>query len=230
MGNSSAAAELLPGVLAAARLRSCVTVCCCVASPLKGIPKHPRINSKRRIARPWSRFCQERRKKGLESHYRPGAAGLDLVLASERLCTALGELVMRHKTYTLMATAAIAIAQPTRAQCINWQPLDSGVAGGAGSPKVNAVLEYNGDLIAGGGFATAGSQPATNIARWDGTFWNPMGAGLNTVLCLSTYNGDLIAGNSALVSRWDGSAWQTLGTANSAINSLTVYNGNLIAG
>jgi hypothetical protein len=34
-------------------------------------------------------------------------------------------------------------------------------------------------LYAGGGFSSAGSVAATNIAQWNGSSWSPLGSGVN---------------------------------------------------
>jgi hypothetical protein len=48
-----------------------------------------------------------------------------------------------------------------------WAPLGSGLDG-----DVFALTTLpNGDLVAGGGFLTAGSVTVNHIARWDGTSW-----------------------------------------------------------
>ncbi|HEX6812358.1 MAG TPA: hypothetical protein VF384_12090 [Planctomycetota bacterium] len=56
----------------------------------------------------------------------------------------------------------------------------------------------NGDLVAGGGFTTDGGVSASNIARWNGTSWSPLGAGMNDdVMALAVLaNGDLVAGGA----------------------------------
>ncbi|MBK6642655.1 MAG: hypothetical protein IPG39_16260 [Bacteroidetes bacterium] len=43
------------------------------------------------------------------------------------------------------------------------------------------MTPYNGDLIVAGRFDFAGSTQSTNIARWDGSQWYPMGDGLPTM-------------------------------------------------
>ena len=58
-----------------------------------------------------------------------------------------------------------------------------------------AVLP-NGDLVAGGGFTTAGGVSANGIARWNGTSWSALGSGMDaSVYALATLpNGNLVAG------------------------------------
>ena len=132
----------------------------------------------------------------------------------------------------------------------NWSPLGSGMQGCWGkycAPAVAALAVYNGELIAGGVFTTAGGTPANFIARWDGTNWSPLGSGMwgefeesPPVLALTVYNGELIAGGkftaaggtpANYIARWDGATWSPLGSGmNFIVTALTVYNGELIAG
>lgn len=129
---------------------------------------------------------------------------------------------------------------------VSWSALGSGV-GGVSLARVNALCtQPNGDLIAGGNFTTAGGISASRIARWDGTAWSPLGAGLNgTVLALATLpNGDLVAAGefttagavpAAGIARWNGTSWSTLGSSSGIgtgpVRALTwAPNGSLVAG
>lgn len=95
----------------------------------------------------------------------------------------------------------------------SWQPLGTGVDSAPyPGPGVYALTVYNGDLIAGGEFTTAGGENANGIARWNGSTWQALGTGTNGfVSALSEYNGALIAGGwfttagghvSAYLARW----------------------------
>jgi len=55
-----------------------------------------------------------------------------------------------------------------------WSPLhDSSTPGlGSQSSYVLALTTYNSDLIVGGTFRSAGDQPATGLARWNGRVWS----------------------------------------------------------
>ncbi|MEW5922673.1 MAG: dockerin type I repeat-containing protein [Candidatus Zixiibacteriota bacterium] len=103
---------------------------------------------------------------------------------------------------------------------------------------------YNGNLVAGGKFTTAGGAGANYIARWDGS-WHAMSTGMNsTVLSLGGYNGDLIAGglfstaggvSAKGIARWNGS-WHAMGSGilvsenwPGAVYALTEYDNDLIA-
>ena len=95
---------------------------------------------------------------------------------------------------------------------------------------------YNGELIAGGGFTTAGGNPPSRIARWNGATWQPLDSGMNeSVYALTVYNGELIAGGdfttaggnpASRIARWNGATWQPLASGmNSYVEALTVYPG-----
>ena len=113
-----------------------------------------------------------------------------------------------------------------------------------GCPAVLALTVYNGELIAGGNFFTAGGKEANAIARWDGTRWSPLGSGMSGggVSALTMYNGELIAGGgfttaggspASRIARLDG-GWSPLGSGMGGdypyVYALTEYNGELIAG
>jgi hypothetical protein len=119
--------------------------------------------------------------------------------------------------------------------------------------SVLALTVFNGELIAGGMFDDLDGTATSNIARWDGTNWQPLGSGLSGlnsfVRALTVYQGKLIAaghfdhaGETSVnhIAQWDGASWQALGTGVSGqfeiewtytlIRALSVYKGNLIAG
>ena len=122
-------------------------------------------------------------------------------------------------------------------------PSDSGL-----SSFVNCLIVYKGELIAAGGFATAGEDTLNSIARWDGTKWKPLGSGTNRpILCLAVYKGDLIAGGEFTkaggaaangIARWNGSQWKPLGFGVRGatkdewvhIGAMTEFDGKLIVG
>jgi hypothetical protein len=110
---------------------------------------------------------------------------------------------------------------------IQWHALGDGVGGRTGFDyyAVNTVEVYNGELIAGGHFETVGGAPANGIARWNGTSWAPLGAGIAggeypTVYDMTVLDGQLIVGGifttaggqaASSIARWDGANWFALG-------------------
>jgi hypothetical protein len=85
-----------------------------------------------------------------------------------------------------------------------WLPLSSGLDGNIShAPRVDALAAYNGDLIVGGVFQTAGGQPASAIARWNGAAWQAIGAGVSSgsipqVASIVVYKDELVIGGNFL--------------------------------
>lgn len=100
-----------------------------------------------------------------------------------------------------------------------WTPLGSGVVQGYAT---NLAVLPSGELVVGGEFTSVGGVACTNIARWTGTTFAPLGAGLQgTVGDLEVApNGDLVAVVGSSVWRWDGLAWTSLGSVPSSSNRL----------
>jgi hypothetical protein len=81
-----------------------------------------------------------------------------------------------------------------------WLPFGLGMnAQGVFTPSVGALEVWDPDglgplpaqLVAGGIFSTAGGLPVSNIARWNGKQWGPLGAGTNDrVRDLATWDPD----------------------------------------
>ena len=108
---------------------------------------------------------------------------------------------------------------------------------------VIALTTYDGKLIVGGEFTTAGGVEAIRIAAWDGSSWSPLGSGIGGgypyVSALTVYDGKLIAGGyfataggieTNRIAAWDGLSWSPLGSGmNNFVYALTVYDGKLIA-
>lgn len=123
-----------------------------------------------------------------------------------------------------------------------WEPLGFGITGGIGTgDRVQSLKVFDDDgdgprppaLYAGGNFTHAGQMPAAAIARWDGTSWTPLGAGISggtqpAVASMEVFDPDgpgpaapelygggmfTTAGSVAAtnVARWNGSAWSGLG-------------------
>jgi trimeric autotransporter adhesin len=122
-----------------------------------------------------------------------------------------------------------------------WSGVGTGMAGGGFTAVLALLALPNGDLIAGGNFTSAGGVPATNIARWDGSAWSPLGSGtdafVNALLLLP--DGDLVAGgafataggvSSPYLARWNGTAWTAMNAGlDAAVEALALLpNGDLL--
>jgi len=109
-----------------------------------------------------------------------------------------------------------------------WTPLGVPLSGWG---EVRALLVDGASLIVAGLFDRMGERtgsgdatevPVSNIARWDGQGWSPIGPGVDgPVDALGRFQGQLVAagefsksGDSPVsrVARWDGGAWQAIGT------------------
>lgn len=112
-----------------------------------------------------------------------------------------------------------------------WAPLGAGMGGSAAIfPYVAALaVLQNGNLVAGGRFTTAGATSANHIARWDGTSWSAMGAGVTAgflllpqvASLLTLPSGELVVGGvftqaggvtANFVARWNGGVWSAMGS------------------
>ena len=116
----------------------------------------------------------------------------------------------------------------------NWSAMGSGVKGtneGTGT-SINAIAVRDGDVFVGGVFTNAGGVAASNIARWNGSAWSPLGVGVgNSVLALAVVGNDLYAGGNFTsaggqarigIARWDGANWNTVGGGLTAPAGITI--------
>ncbi|MEZ6038543.1 MAG: hypothetical protein R3F29_13765 [Planctomycetota bacterium] len=157
-----------------------------------------------------------------------------------------GEVIVVGGDFTMagdLSADRIATYEPTSG---TWQAL-----GGGADNLVRAFVEMpNGDLVAAGAFTHIGGVAAGYVARWDGTTWSPLGAGLGGALpgfangvamaMLVLPNGDLLVGGqftlaggapAQCLARWDGSSWSQFGGVNGAVTSLVLLpNGDLVVG
>jgi hypothetical protein len=133
-----------------------------------------------------------------------------------------------------------------------WLPSGSGMAGFS-APSVEALTTWDPDgagpltaqLVAGGGFTTAGGLTVNHIARWDGSQWLTFGLGMNSnafLNDLTTWDPDgpgpqpdqLVAGGQIEtaggvmvngIARWDGTRWLASGSGmNGTVGPLTTWD------
>ena len=141
----------------------------------------------------------------------------------------------------LLAIVSVCAARDVlgQAPCVEgWQPGTSvnGVGGYTGAIAIDAV----GNVYAGGGFAAAGSTLANNIAKWDGTSWSPLGAGVDgQVTAIAISGTDVYVGGRFTsaggevangIARWDGSSWSSVGAGpGHSVDDLAISGSSLYA-
>lgn len=121
-----------------------------------------------------------------------------------------------------------------------WAPVGGGIVGGASSTGSVLTLATDGTtLFAGGDFSSAGGVPAVNVAQWNGTAWDSLGAGIlhpsiQTYVSALAMNGTTLVAGGVFgvdpVRRWSGSEWIPMSTLNGLVRTFTIYNGSFIAG
>jgi len=141
-----------------------------------------------------------------------------------------------------LSAGSLSIARLARWDGAGWHDVGGGI-GGVASPFVTALMRSDalgGDaLYIGGSFLEAGGSGASNVARWDGNAWSPLGAGLSDrAQAFGEYDDGrgpalyvggrfLTAGSvsAARVARWDGVSWEALGAGvGGTVNALAVYD------
>lgn len=105
-----------------------------------------------------------------------------------------------------------------------WHTLGTGDAEGVFGEVAALAVADGGALLVAGEFTHAGAMVARNIARWDGTAWSALGAGVGAggrVRALAVQGSDVYAGGlfdnagngpARNIARWDGTVWSTLGS------------------
>jgi hypothetical protein len=111
----------------------------------------------------------------------------------------------------------------------NWSALGAGVGGAPPGyfPVVYALAVSGTNMYAGGLFTSAGGTPASRIAKWNGSSWSALGAGIagagfggGYVGALAVMGSDLFVAGSFLsagavaannIAKWNGTNWSALG-------------------
>lgn len=154
----------------------------------------------------------------------------------------------------LYAAGRISTGGAGTGQIVKWTGSDWLLLGsGVGSPplpppdtpipEIYALIGFDDGcgsaLVAGGSFSTADGETATNIAKWDGSNWSPLGPGLSgSVSSLVVFDDGtgpaLYAGGSFSaagglatnhIAKWDGTAWSAMGTGiDGAVSAMAVFD------
>jgi hypothetical protein len=105
--------------------------------------------------------------------------------------------------------------------------------GGGVDGSVYALAASGTDVYVGGYFSTAGTNPASNIAKWNGSTWSALGSGTNSgVLAIAASGTDVYAGGDFTqagvymanhVAKWNGTAWSLMGSGlNAFVDAIAV--------
>lgn len=157
------------------------------------------------------------------------ASGPMVVTALATLAS--GELVVVYRNVS-QATSRVA----------TWNGTTWTVLGADFVAEVTSLLERpNGELVAGGDFASVGGLPGGHVARWTGGAWQAVGGGVDgTVRALANgAAGELLVGGAfdhaggvaaSGVAQWNGTTWSPVGSFSGYAWSLTAGSGRVFAG
>ena len=126
-----------------------------------------------------------------------------------------------------------------------WSPLGTGI-GAPAQPLVFCIaFGANGDVYAGGSFTSAGGAATTNIARWNGVSWSPLGGGVSSSVITIAVDGNRVYAGGGITNAggvttkglacWDGTNWTSVGGGvdagtNTAVEALLMDGNNLYVG
>jgi len=127
-----------------------------------------------------------------------------------------------------------------------WYGMLEGMESGTlGLASIQDLTVSGGQLYAAGYFGVAGEVAASNVARWDGFFWHPLGDGSqmglgNYALAVGATEHGIYVGGAfkhagtariSYIARWDGSAWRQVGRGlSNSVETITVHEGKVYAG
>ena len=115
-----------------------------------------------------------------------------------------------------------------------WRDMGGGVQMPFALGTVHAMLTIGTDLYVTGTFQSVGGLPASNIARWDGHTWFPLGEGIQgSGLAMTVLGGTLYVGGG-LYQAGDQyasnlAAWDLEAHRWSGVGSVPTYDGNVLA-
>ena len=142
---------------------------------------------------------------------------------------------MKKRIHNLLGPVVLIVLFTAAAKAQQLLPYYGGTTQGV---IVNAMVEYNGQLVLGGTFLTFNGHERRNLQGWDGTdHYDYPGAfeqSTYRVNDLVVFNGDLIVAGRDTdyhgVARWDGSEWHNMGAGFPlTVNALCIMNGTLYA-
>ncbi len=125
----------------------------------------------------------------------------------------------------------------------NW---DTSFTSNGANDQVNVIVpDGSGNYYVGGKFSSVQGVPAPGIAKWNGSSWSALGAGINGIIYAIAVSGNdvyvggdfnvaVTGGMARNVAKWDGSTWTPLGTGlgggTHIVRAAAVYGGNVYFG
>lgn len=107
----------------------------------------------------------------------------------------------------------------------NWDvPFSGGWAGG----EVRSLAVQSNQLYAAGQFTTADNKLASQVARWDGTNWHPMGTLSSEMVtrAVATNSTGLFVGYAGGLAKWNGTDWSSIFKFGFMVEDVTCLYGN----
>lgn len=119
-----------------------------------------------------------------------------------------------------------------------WSALGTGLNGTSNVAVYSLAIEGSSNLYVGGYFTSAGGIVANNIAKWNGSSWSALGAGLDHYVLTIAIDGSnkVYAGGgfSDKMAKWNGSTWTNYSsglTTSGSVNAISIDgSGNVYAG
>lgn len=115
-----------------------------------------------------------------------------------------------------------------------WHSMGTGVNG-----TVNAIAKMGNNIYVAGDFTTAGGNPVTSVAYWDGSMWHSAGCIYGTISDLLVFNNELYAAGDFDVcaalsevnfAKWNGTNWFQVGPVDGRVNTMEVVNNSIVLG
>lgn len=114
----------------------------------------------------------------------------------------------------------------------SWSALGSGMGGVYSTGVYALAVDQAGNLYAGCDFTTAGGVSVNYVARWDGTSWSLLGAGIggdhyavhalaidsNNVYAAANY--DWYGTCHTVLAKWDGTRWSGIDNGNGVVDEI----------
>ncbi len=142
---------------------------------------------------------------------------------------------------SISLAGAVAVKNVARWNGTQWNAMAGGVYMNAGEGDVAAIAVNGTDVYVGGWFDRAGGQVVSNIARWDGAAWHPLGSGLDRdVKAIAVKDGIVYVGGAFTnaggitvnhIARWDGANWSAMGGGtNEMVNTIAIQGSDVYIG